>query len=132
MDWNRLEDFTYVERSSCDIVIGSDVLYQSRNAVPVFSVVNCFLKEGGLAIFFDPGRGYASFLEREATKPIPDKEDPAKFTPSNCTSELFELSNVKLTHCIMPELHIVVIRNGKLEPKAEQIYASLKNFIACH
>lgn len=118
LDWNKLQEFP---DTSFDLIIGSDVLYQSRNAEGITKLLTTkHLKDGGLSIIFCPGRGYASRLE----------------SLCNETNELkasaYFLYNVDSENCKMPELHIVAIKKGDLSSKNQTIFQQLKEFVKKH
>jgi SAM-dependent methyltransferase len=156
MDWNKLEDFKQVRifkgihcfihslthtlslfeqlaPDSCDIIVGSDLLYQARNAIPVLSVVRRFLKPGGLALFFDPGRGYMSQLQQKASEEIDSGNNNDNTSAVQWSADLFELFNVRLRNDIqMPELHVVAIQRGTSSARSTAIYNRLRAFVNGH
>jgi predicted nicotinamide N-methyase len=121
LDWNKLNEFK--EETHFDIIVGSDVLYQSRNAEAINLILSSdFLQTGGIGIIFCPGRGYAERLERLMN------------AQEGFHSEAFYLQDVKLsTNMIMPELHIVFIeqKNGMIN-RLHEIKEALFEFISRH
>jgi predicted nicotinamide N-methyase len=62
LDWRKPETWEGLE--SFDVLLGADVLYESRNIAPLADVVEALLEPEGEALFADPGRREAGkFLE---------------------------------------------------------------------
>jgi predicted nicotinamide N-methyase len=58
-----------LERAPWDLVLGSDVLYEDRNAVALLRLLPRLVDERGLVLISDPQRAAAAgFLERAGTK----------------------------------------------------------------
>lgn len=61
MDWNKLPPL-----EPFDVILGSDILYEDRNHVPVLNALSMLLSKGGEAWLSDPGRAHLSDFVRLA------------------------------------------------------------------
>jgi len=118
-DWNKLEMFA---PASFDLVLGSDVLYQGQYAEAISTLIHHILKDGGLAIIFCPGRGYAERLERLSN------------AHAGLSAEATYLDQVALSDgTSMAELHVVRIQRGQiLKEKLTGISNALERFLQKH
>jgi predicted nicotinamide N-methyase len=58
MNWRDEIERTKTDLGTFDLVIGSDILYESQHPKEVASALIAFLKPGGKIILADPGRAY--------------------------------------------------------------------------
>ena len=58
MNWREEIERTKADLGTFDLVIGSDILYESKHPTEVASALIAFLKPGGRIILADPGRAY--------------------------------------------------------------------------
>lgn len=58
MNWRDEIERTKTNFGLFDLVIGSDILYESQHAIQVAKALIAFLKPGGKIILSDPGRAY--------------------------------------------------------------------------
>lgn len=117
LDWNKPETFP---EKKFDVIVGSDVLFLSRNAESVAEVLKRNMNEGGLAIIFCPGRGYVQRLF-DLIYDVEDLKPEAHF-----------LYDQQFKYCKMSELHILVVRKGNLTRDTLSIFESLNNFVISH
>lgn len=117
LDWNKLEQFP---SESYDLVFGSDVLYQSRNAEGIIKLlVSNLLRDGGLAVIFCPGRGYIDRLENLSKE------------TQNLRVSIEYLSKVKIINSDeMAELHIALIQKGDASSSVDHVKSALLSYIS--
>jgi hypothetical protein len=121
LNWHKLDEFSQENSNpSFDLVFGSDVLYQSRNAESITELLaGNLLREGGAGVIFCPGRGYAERLERLCNQ-----------NSQGLNARAFFLENLTLPNCKMAELHIVEVRKGgETGPRVSQVLHELSLFI---
>ena len=58
MNWRNSIERTSASLGQFDLVLGSDILYESQHAMEVAKALIAFLKPGGKIILSDPGRSY--------------------------------------------------------------------------
>ncbi|MEA9355478.1 methyltransferase domain-containing protein [Bacteriovorax sp. PP10] len=99
MNWRNEIERTKTSLGLFDLVIGSDILYESQHADQVAEALIAFLKPGGKILLSDPGRAYVQkFISAMQKLGYPEKfttqKVPAHLTPKNIDREiyLFEFS----------------------------------------
>lgn len=99
MNWRNEIERTKTSLGLFDLVIGSDILYESQHADQVAEALIAFLKPGGKILLSDPGRAYVQkFISAMQRLGYPEKfttqKVPAHLTPKNIDREiyLFEFS----------------------------------------
>jgi predicted nicotinamide N-methyase len=58
MNWRNEVDRTKTTLGTFDLVLGSDILYESQHPMQVAVALIAFLKPGGKIVLADPGRAY--------------------------------------------------------------------------
>ncbi|MBC7714706.1 MAG: methyltransferase domain-containing protein [Rhizobacter sp.] len=99
MNWRSEIERTKGTLGLFDLVLGSDILYESQHPMQVAEALIAFLKPGGKIILSDPGRAYVQkFISSMRELGYPDhfttQKVAAKFTLKNIEREiyLFEFS----------------------------------------
>jgi predicted nicotinamide N-methyase len=99
MNWRNEIERTKTSLGLFDLVIGSDILYESQHADQVAEALIAFLRPGGTILLSDPGRAYVQkFISAMQKLGYPEKfttqKVSAKLTPKNIDREiyLFEFS----------------------------------------
>ena len=73
-----------------DIVLGADLLYEERNAVPLLGVLDRVLAREGFALLVDPGRRHApAFLETARRAGWAIDSSPAEEVPQGAVHRLW-------------------------------------------
>jgi predicted nicotinamide N-methyase len=94
MNWRNEIERTKTDLGLFDLVIGSDILYESQHPLQVAKALIAFLNPGGRIILADPGRAYIqkfiSSMNELGYKEIMSTEKvPAEITPKNKDREIF-------------------------------------------
>lgn len=99
MNWRSEIERTKNTLGLFDLVLGSDILYESQHPMQVAEALIAFLRPGGKIILSDPGRAYvqkfiSSMKELGYPEVFTTQKVEAKFTPKNVDREiyLFEFS----------------------------------------
>lgn len=99
MNWRNEIERTKNAYGQFDLVLGSDILYESQHAMQVAEALISFLKPGGKIILSDPGRAYVQkFISAMKELGYPDtfttQKVAASLTTKNVDREiyLFEFS----------------------------------------
>jgi predicted nicotinamide N-methyase len=99
MNWRNEIERTKTSLGLFDLVIGSDILYESQHADQVAEALIAFLKPGGKILLSDPGRAYVQkFISAMQKLGYPEKfttqKVPGHLTPKQVDREiyLFEFS----------------------------------------
>lgn len=99
MNWRNEIERTKNAYGQFDLVLGSDILYESQHAMQVAKALIAFLKPGGKIILSDPGRAYVQqFISAMKELGYPEtfttQKVAARLTPKNVDREiyLFEFS----------------------------------------
>lgn len=100
MNWRNEIERTRTDLGLFDIVIGSDILYESQHPMQVAKALIAFLKPGGKILLSDPGRAYVqkfitSMNECGYKENFTTQEVEAVLTPKNKRRDIFifEFSN---------------------------------------
>ena len=100
MNWRDEIERTKNTLGTFDLVLGSDILYESQHAMQVAQALITFLKPGGKIILSDPGRAYIQkFISCMQELNYPEKliieKVAAELTPKKVNREIyiFEFSN---------------------------------------
>lgn len=94
MNWRDEIERTKTDLGTFDLVIGSDILYESQHPHEVASALIAFLKPGGKIILADPGRAYIQQFVT-AMKDLGYKENfitqivRAEYTQENKSRDVF-------------------------------------------
>lgn len=100
MNWRNEIERTRTDLGLFDLVIGSDILYESQHPMQVAKALIAFLKPGGKILLSDPGRAYVQnfitamnecgYQEKLSTQTV-----AADLTPKNVKRDIFifEFSN---------------------------------------
>lgn len=94
MNWRNEIDRTRVDLGLFDLVIGSDILYESQHPLQVAQALIAFLKPGGKIILSDPGRAYVqkfitSMNECGYKEIFTTQTVAAELTPKNIKRDIF-------------------------------------------
>lgn len=99
MNWRSEIDRTKNNLGQFDLVLGSDILYESQHPLEVAKALIAFLKPGGKIVLADPGRAYiqkfiSSMQELGYPETFTTQKIEAKLTTKNVAREiyLFEFS----------------------------------------
>lgn len=94
MNWRNEVERTKTDLGLFDLVLGSDILYESQHPMQVAQALIAFLKPGGKIILADPGRAYiqkfitsmneCGYVEHLSTETV-----SADLTPKNKQREIF-------------------------------------------
>ena len=102
MNWRNEIERTKTTLGLFDLVLGSDILYESQHPVEVAKALIAFLNPGGKIILADPGRAYIQkFISAMKELGYPEhfttQKVSAELTPKNMDREiyLFEFSSNK-------------------------------------
>lgn len=100
MNWRNEIERTQTSLGLFDLVLGSDILYESQHAMEVAKALIAFLNPGGKIILADPGRAYvqkfiSSMKELGYPEHFTTQKVEAKLTQKNIDKEIyiFEFSN---------------------------------------
>jgi predicted nicotinamide N-methyase len=100
MNWRNEIERTRSDLGLFDLVIGSDILYESQHPMQVAKALIAFLKPGGKILLSDPGRAYiqkfiTSMNECGFKENFTTQEIAAELTPKNNRRDIyiFEFSN---------------------------------------
>lgn len=94
MNWRDEIERTKTDLGAFDLVIGSDILYESQHPLEVAQALIAFLRPGGKIILADPGRAYIQQFVT-AMKELGYKENfttqnvRAEYTQKNKTRDVF-------------------------------------------
>jgi predicted nicotinamide N-methyase len=91
MNWRDEIERTKTDLGTFDLVIGSDILYESQHPKEVASALIAFLKPGGKIILADPGRAYIQQFVT-AMKELGYKEN---FTTQTIRAELCQRNKTR-------------------------------------
>lgn len=94
MNWRSEIDRTKNTLGLFDLVLGSDILYESQHPMQVAEALIAFLKPGGKIILSDPGRAYVQkFISSMKELGYPDhfttQKVEAKLTTKNSEREIY-------------------------------------------
>lgn len=94
MNWRNEIERTKNDLGHFDIVIGSDILYESQHPMQVAQALIAFLNPGGKIILADPGRAYiqkfiTSMNELGYKEKFSTEKVPAALTPKNKERDIF-------------------------------------------
>nr|BDT29569.1 methyltransferase domain-containing protein [Bacteriovorax sp. HI3] len=94
MNWRSEIERTKNTLGTFDLVLGSDILYESQHPLQVAQALIAFLNPGGKIILSDPGRAYiqkfvSSMRELGYPEEMKTMRVSAKFTPKNVDREIF-------------------------------------------
>lgn len=94
MNWRNEIERTKTDLGTFDIVLGSDILYESQHPEQVAKALIAFLNPGGKIILADPGRAYVQkFVSAMRELGWPEKMSTQKvlanLTPKNVDREIF-------------------------------------------
>lgn len=94
MNWRNEIERTKSDLGLFDLVIGSDILYESQHPMQVAKALIAFLKPGGKIILSDPGRAYiqkfiTSMNECGYKENFTTQNVRAELTPKNKTKDIF-------------------------------------------
>ncbi|MBC7428685.1 MAG: hypothetical protein H7336_08755 [Bacteriovorax sp.] len=94
MNWRSEIERTKGTLGLFDLVLGSDILYESQHPLQVGQALIAFLKPGGKIILSDPGRAYvqkfiSSMRELGYPEHFTTQKVAAKFTPKNADREIY-------------------------------------------
>jgi predicted nicotinamide N-methyase len=94
MNWRSEIERTKGSLGLFDLVLGSDILYESQHPVQVAEVLIAFLKPGGKIILSDPGRAYvqkfiSSMRELGYPEQFTTQKVVAKLTAKNVDREIY-------------------------------------------
>lgn len=94
MNWRNEIERTRNDLGLFDLVIGSDILYESQHPTQVAEALIAFLNPGGRIILADPGRAYiqkfiTSMNELGYKEWLTTEKVPAALTPKNNDREIF-------------------------------------------
>lgn len=94
MNWRNEIERTKNDLGLFDLVIGSDILYESQHPMQVAKALIAFLNPGGRIILADPGRAYiqkfiTSMNELGYKEKLSTEKVPAAITPKNLDREIF-------------------------------------------
>jgi predicted nicotinamide N-methyase len=100
MNWRSEIERTKSDLGTFDLVLGSDILYESQHSLEVAKALIAFLNPGGKIILADPGRAYIQkFITTMKELGYPEKFTTQKITANLTTKKaereiyLFEFSN---------------------------------------
>ena len=94
MNWREELERTKADLGQFDLVIGSDILYESQHPLQVAKTLLAFLKPGGKIILSDPGRAYiqkfiSAMHELGKIDVMFSEKVSAELTPKNKEREVF-------------------------------------------
>ena len=94
MNWREELERTKADLGQFDLVIGSDILYESQHPLQVAKTLLAFLKPGGKIILSDPGRAYiqkfiSAMHELGKIEVMFSEKVSAELTPKNKEREVF-------------------------------------------
>lgn len=94
MNWRNEIERTKNDLGLFDLVIGSDILYESQHPKQVAMALIAFLNPGGRIILADPGRAYiqkfiTSMNELGYKEKLTTEKVPADITPKKIDREIF-------------------------------------------
>ncbi len=94
MNWRSEIERTKNNLGTFDLVLGSDILYESQHPLQVAQALIAFLNPGGKIILSDPGRAYiqkfvSSMRELGYPEEMQTMRVNAKFTPKQVDREIF-------------------------------------------
>ncbi len=94
MNWRNEIERTKTDLGLFDLVIGSDILYESQHPMQVAQALIAFLKPGGKIILADPGRAYiqkfiSSMNECGYKEHFTTETVSADLTPKNKQRDIF-------------------------------------------
>jgi predicted nicotinamide N-methyase len=94
MNWRNEIERTKMDLGLFDLVIGSDILYESQHPMQVAQALIAFLKPGGKIILADPGRAYiqkfiSSMNECGYKEHFTTETVSADLTPKNKQRDIF-------------------------------------------
>ena len=94
MNWRSEIDRSKVTIGLFDLVLGSDILYESQHPVQVAQALIAFLKPGGKIVLSDPGRAYVQkFISAMKELGYPEyfttQRVDAKFTSKNVERDIY-------------------------------------------
>ena len=99
MNWRNEIERTQTSLGLFDLVLGSDILYESQHPMEVAKALIAFLNPGGKIILADPGRAYiqkfiSSMRELGYPEHFTTQKVEARLTPKNADREnyIFEFS----------------------------------------
>jgi predicted nicotinamide N-methyase len=101
MNWRNEIERTKTDLGLFDLVIGSDILYESQHPMQVAEALIAFLKPGGKIILSDPGRAYiqkfiTSMNECGYKEHFTTQVVLPEFTPKNKRRDIFVFEFSKL------------------------------------
>jgi predicted nicotinamide N-methyase len=101
MNWRNEIERTRTDLGLFDLVIGSDILYESQHPMQVAEALIAFLKPGGKIILSDPGRAYiqkfiTSMNECGYKEHFTTQVVLPEFTPKNKQRDIFVFEFSKL------------------------------------
>lgn len=91
-----------LKAGSYDLVVGSEVLYISSSIRPLSRVVHAALREGGVAILADAGRGKTDDMM-------------SMLDDLGMECEVYDMAAVASSVCVLKAFNIVVARKGDSE-----------------
>lgn len=94
MNWRSEIERTKNDLGTFDLVLGSDILYESQHPLQVAKALIAFLNPGGKIILSDPGRAYiqkfiSSMRELGYPEEMSTMRVNSKFTPKQVDREIF-------------------------------------------
>lgn len=94
MNWRNEVERTKTTLGTFDLVLGSDILYESQHPMQVAEALIAFLKPGGKIILADPGRAYiqkfiSCMQELKYPEVLTIEKVPAELTPKNVNREVY-------------------------------------------
>ena len=94
MNWREELERTKADLGLFDLVIGSDILYESQHPMQVAMALLAFLKPGGKIILSDPGRAYiqkfiSAMHELGKVEEMFSEKVSEELTPKNKEREVF-------------------------------------------
>lgn len=94
MNWRNEIERTKNAFGQFDLVLGSDILYESQHAMQVAEALIAFLKPGGKIILSDPGRAYvqkfiSSMKELGYPEVFTTQKVPGPLTPKKLDREIY-------------------------------------------
>lgn len=94
MNWRNEIERTKTSLGLFDLVLGSDILYESQHAMEVAKALIAFLKPGGKIILSDPGRAYvqkfiSSMKELGYPEVFTTQKVPAHLTAKKIDREIY-------------------------------------------
>ncbi len=94
MNWRNETDRMRGDLGQFDLVIGSDILYESQHPLQVAKALIALLKPGGKIILSDPGRAYiqkfiTAMNDCGHREKLSSETVLAKYSPKNCNRDIF-------------------------------------------